>query len=293
MSQHKKMIDKETIENNIQSQNDEIEVLQSIYDSDIIDKLETERCYEIHLTLHEALAPLIIQFWYPETYPSNDSPNFSARSNWITKEHMSWLNEALNKCFVSGNVVMYEWIEFIKNNLFEELQLENLVSSDSNTIQSELQEELNEEEDDLDNETQEQIDKLNIVHGEIFVEKKSRFVAHVANVHTLDQVNLFIRFLKRDKRIAEATHNIVAYRFEKQNKHSGEILIEENRDDDGEFGAGDPLLFLLQRANAMNVCVVVTRWYGGIQLGPDRFRIILNVAKELLQREEYIKSAKK
>jgi putative IMPACT (imprinted ancient) family translation regulator len=30
------------------------------------------------------------------------------------------------------------------------------------------------------------------------------------------------------------------------------------------------------------VLVVVTRWYGGVLLGPDRFRIINNVGKDAL-----------
>lgn len=31
-----------------------------------------------------------------------------------------------------------------------------------------------------------------------------------------------------------------------------------------------------------NVVVVVSRWYGGIQLGPDRFRHINNAARQVL-----------
>jgi len=65
--------------------------------------------------------------------------------------------------------------------------------------------------------------------------------------------------------------------------------IAENRDDDGETGASDQLLFLLQRAQVLNTLVVVTRWYGGVKLGPDRFRIITNVAKELLQEMGILK----
>lgn len=32
--------------------------------------------------------------------------------------------------------------------------------------------------------------------------------------------------------------------------------------------------------NVWNVLVVVSRWYGGVKLGPDRFSIINNVARE-------------
>ena len=41
-------------------------------------------------------------------------------------------------------------------------------------------------------------------------------------------------------------------------------------DDDGETHAGSRMLHLLEILDAANVIVVVSRWYGGIQLGPDR-----------------------
>ena len=41
---------------------------------------------------------------------------------------------------------------------------------------------------------------------------------------------------------------------------------------------------MLQVTKASDVCVVVSRWYGGVHLGPDRFRQINNAARELLER---------
>ena len=41
-------------------------------------------------------------------------------------------------------------------------------------------------------------------------------------------------------------------------------------DDDGETHAGGRMLHLLEILDATNVIVIVTRWYGGILLGPDR-----------------------
>jgi len=61
-----------------------------------------------------------------------------------------------------------------------------------------------------------------------------------------------------------------------------------NRDDEGEGGAGDKLLYLLERAGVTNLVVIVTRWYGGIMLGPDRFKHIVNVAQTLLQEHALI-----
>ncbi len=46
-------------------------------------------------------------------------------------------------------------------------------------------------------------------------------------------------------------------------------------------GAGDKLLYMLERMDVKNTLVVVTRWYGGIQLGPDRFKHITGCAKQV------------
>ena len=40
---------------------------------------------------------------------------------------------------------------------------------------------------------------------------------------------------------------------------------------------------LLRLMNVENIAVIVTRWYGGIHLGPDRFRHINNVARNLIE----------
>lgn len=61
----------------------------------------------------------------------------------------------------------------------------------------------------------------------------------------------------------------------------------QDSDDDGEAAAGGRLLRLLQLTGAGGdgrggVCVVVTRWFGGVLLGPSRFALINNCARALL-----------
>eukprot|EP01006_Ploeotia_vitrea_P050271 TRINITY_DN67436_c4_g6_i1.p2 TRINITY_DN67436_c4_g6~~TRINITY_DN67436_c4_g6_i1.p2 ORF type:complete len:179 (-),score=21.85 TRINITY_DN67436_c4_g6_i1:1058-1594(-) len=130
---------------------------------------------------------------------------------------------------------------------------------------------------------------INIAHGEIITDRKSRFQAHCATVNSVDEVDYVVYTLRTEKKIADATHpTIFAYRI----IHPTTDQIISHRDDDGEGGAADKLLFLLDKSEAQNVLVVVTRWYGGINLGPDRFKHITNVAKELLQEQGYIKAKK-
>lgn len=89
--------------------------------------------------------------------------------------------------------------------------------------------------------------------------------------------------LLRNKKIRQATHNVLAYRIKQDNG-----LIFEDCDDDGETNAGSRLLHLLKILNVNNVIVIVTRWYGGILLGPDRFKHINNAARDALVRAKCI-----
>ena len=88
-----------------------------------------------------------------------------------------------------------------------------------------------------------------------------------------------MRQLYTNSKIAKATHNVVAYRVKDQSKKGAMI---QDCDDDGETAAGGRLLSLLELTGCMDVVIVVSRWYGGVLLGPDRFRIFNNVARKLL-----------
>ena len=48
--------------------------------------------------------------------------------------------------------------------------------------------------------------------------------------------------------------------------------IAADNDDDGESAAGGRMAQLLDVLGAENVLVVVSRWFGGILLGPSRFK---------------------
>ena len=66
------------------------------------------------------------------------------------------------------------------------------------------------------------------------------------------------------------------------------LVAAQDCDDDGEDAAGGRLLHLLQVTGAVNVVVVVSRWYGGVLLGPSRFALINNTARQLLEATEHI-----
>jgi len=121
-----------------------------------------------------------------------------------------------------------------------------------------------------------------------FVEKKSVFVARVAHVNSPAEAKSYLHhLLATDKKVAKATHNITAWRI-----HGANDASYQDCDDDGETAAGGRLLHLMQLMDVWDVMVCVTRWYGGIQLGPDRFRLINSAARDAFVKGGFVKDAK-
>ena len=90
--------------------------------------------------------------------------------------------------------------------------------------------------------------------------KKSRFICHAKRVYTEDEARDFISAIKKEH--YKATHNCSAFIV-------GERSEIKRTSDDGEPSgtAGVPMLGVLENHNLTNVCVVVTRYFGGIKLG--------------------------
>ena len=95
--------------------------------------------------------------------------------------------------------------------------------------------------------------------GEI-VEKKSRFIATVRPVSSEEEAVAFINEMK--KKYWDARHNCSAFVI-------GDRQEISRCSDDGEPAqtAGRPMLDVLLKEEIHNVCVVVTRYFGGTLLG--------------------------
>ena len=88
----------------------------------------------------------------------------------------------------------------------------------------------------------------------------SEFLGHVAPVETVEAAEAFVDEI-RDQ-YADATHNVPAYRVR------ASPFREYSSDDDEPSGsAGKPALNVLQQRDIENVAAVVTRYYGGTNLG--------------------------
>ena len=92
-----------------------------------------------------------------------------------------------------------------------------------------------------------------------FTEKKSRFISYLKCVTTEQEAREFIESVRQSHR--DATHNCFAYRL-------FDPRVERFSDDGEPSGtAGMPMLEVMKKEDIYNVCVVVTRYFGGILLG--------------------------
>jgi len=58
--------------------------------------------------------------------------------------------------------------------------------------------------------------------------------------------------------------------------------------DDTQYFVKPCLTFIFQILDVENVIIVVSRWFGGILLGADRFKLINNCTRDILQECHYI-----
>jgi putative IMPACT (imprinted ancient) family translation regulator len=106
----------------------------------------------------------------------------------------------------------------------------------------------------------------------VISDRGSVFSAALFPVGSAEEVKAVLATIGREKEFRAATHNVVAYRLAGQN---GQLL--EHKDDGvggrrREPGAGRVVLEVLRAKDVVGALVVVSRQYGGVKLGGDRFR---------------------
>lgn len=90
--------------------------------------------------------------------------------------------------------------------------------------------------------------------------KKSIFIGHVKPCNTEEEAIEFIEQIKKDNR--QANHNCYSYVI-------GANKGIQRYSDDGEpqGTAGIPILGVIKSEDLTNICIVVTRYFGGVKLG--------------------------
>jgi len=111
-----------------------------------------------------------------------------------------------------------------------------------------------------------------LVFDNIISDRGSKYAVAGGPCPSEADAKAFLKKLKKNKKFAKATHNTWGLLMD-----SGPI-----KNDDGESGAGNVILRMLERDEVRNHIIVVTRWYGGKHLGGDRFRHVQTAVRHYL-----------
>ncbi|EDO45445.1 predicted protein [Nematostella vectensis] len=275
---------------NLVRQCEEVEALSAIYGEDFASIDESSRMYEIRIkSENDPLYSLTMQLLLPPQYPSQAPPVFEIHSVWMTSVEMREAMEGLYDIYKEnqGEIVLYQWVEKLREMVDEKVKekqkeetTHTVYPTDDKGFEATTSKDNSGSKFDYNSKNVlDASSSIEIIHGEPFTERKSTFQSHLAFVTKEAEVREMLHELKLNKKVAHATHNIMAYRIYNEERDA----FIQDCDDDGESAAGSRLLHLLEILQVKNVVVVVSRWYGGILLGPDRFKHINNSARELIK----------
>lgn len=225
---------------------DDALVLVVNVDQESEEELKSQRVMNLHVFL-------------PATYPSKEPPDFEVSSVYcgsrrVDGKMLETIRREFHSMFQPGQVVLFEWISWLRDYIESEVEKSVQELSDileQQTLEDNKHDAADDDESKGDEEaataataathsskTASNQDDINVPIPDIFsseplVDRKSVFVAHVAPVQSARQVQRVVAKLLENKKIAKATHNIMAYRIVLDD---GRIL--QDNDDDGETAAG-------------------------------------------------------
>jgi putative IMPACT (imprinted ancient) family translation regulator len=108
----------------------------------------------------------------------------------------------------------------------------------------------------------------------VLTDRGSKYAVSGGVVTCRAEADAFLKQLKKARKFAKATHNTWAVQLSDGTPLKG---------DDGESGAGMVILRMLEREGLQDHLIVVTRWYGGVKLGGDRFRRVQDCVRAYLE----------
>ncbi len=110
-----------------------------------------------------------------------------------------------------------------------------------------------------------------VLIDKIIKDRGSVYSVSIGRVECRDDIAEFMQKVRGyNKKFQKATHHSYAARISKDG------VVYETKNDDGETGAGNVILRILQKRKFTNTIICVTRWFGGIKLQSDRFKHVQN-----------------
>jgi hypothetical protein len=273
---------------------DEVEAINSIYGEGSLTPSDEPGTYILQLPGEEASS---LRIRFPNSYPAEPpsvlgTHHSSGGKRGAGARDLGLFREALGSVFQEGIVCLFDAVEDFTRRLEERLEAQAAAA----------EEDVDDGEGDEDGYGARQAAREQALQADLaslpappwtlsqpIIDSKSTFIAHVAPVTSPSQARLYVQqLLASDKRIRSATHNMTAWRIRGQGGAS-----YQDCDDDGETAAGGRLLHLMQLMELWDAMVVVTRWYGGVKLGPRRFAVINAAARDGFVRAGMVSEEKK
>lgn len=260
----------------LEQQRDEVQALSSIYGDEFVLEEYTSnyQVYSMAFFNDSKSIELKLTVKLPTSYPSLTPPTFELSSPYLNGQTKAALGQKLEAIFLEniGQPILYQWFEEIRQFIatFNAIDVKIDDTSTTNAIA----------------EIEHTEKTFAFTTSEPIIDRKSTFQGHATEVLSKRDVLVALQQLKLNTKIERATHNMYAYRI-----YDGNVWLQDC-DDDGESQAGSRLLHLLQVVEAKNVLVVVSRWFGGIHLGAARFKHINNAARQVLDKNGNVTSAK-
>ena len=256
----------------------EQEAINSIYGEHTFDKASDQAPHQYFLAIPHRATTLRLLF--PPCYP-DEAPQILCvvkLGDCLPKGYgtniLAQAREALTRVFIHGAVCIFDVLQVLDYNSDEPPHFEHDSSPQS----------------DVSPNHDEGENRQSGVGSQVFhvwpngappewaisstvTSKKSVFVARACSLTSPSQTKAaLIHLLATDKRVAKASHNISSYRIRKPTSSTTDPLLRgvdyQDYDDGGETAAGRRLLHLLEVMDVWDVLVVVSRWYGGVRLGP-------------------------
>lgn len=123
------------------------------------------------------------------------------------------------------------------------------------------------------------LNKDTVIFKDIIIDRKSHYTVVWKKLSSKEEIDHFMKELVQDDYYRKATHNSYAYRIKLEN-----WSVLEWKNDDWETWAGMCILRELQRENAIDLLLVVTRYFWWIKLQSDRFKNVINACKMFFEK---------
>ncbi|CCH62888.1 hypothetical protein TBLA_0I02300 [Henningerozyma blattae CBS 6284] len=247
----------------------ELETLEAIYPDLLSSREKGTGLIAMKVPQHEYVT---VRISFPSNYPSKEPPhvlevimdsNHHANETFDRKYLIQLFQEVMDSVFHKENVCLFDFFSELDGVLYIEQDEEN----EANSLQE---------------------DHSKLISTDPFegwfasdpiTDRKSTFLGLATHVKSEEEAFMKLDLLKTDPKIRKSHHVMCAWRIKELSNDGKEITFQDS-DDDGETAAGSRMLHLISLMDTWGVLVVVVRWFGGIHLGPDRFKHINLTARQ-------------